>query len=94
MAVTLATLSVELVDDWCPSAPATVREAAAALVAATLKAEGGALGGYPSGVVAVDTRDGGQGVTSRDPMRASVMLRSGAAGLLASWRVPRARVIE
>lgn len=94
MAVTLALLSVELVDDWCPSAPATVREAAAAMVAATLKAEGGALGGYPAGAINVDLRDGGQGSTLRDPMRANLMMRSGAAGLLASWRVPRARVIE
>ena len=82
-------VGAEMALDWCPHAPASIRNAAAALVASTLKTE---LQARSS--VNVDLRAGGGGSTHRDPMRAGLMRRSGAAGLLAPWRRPSVRKVE
>ncbi len=82
-------VAAELVLDWCPNAPATVRNAAAALVASTLKTE---LQSRSS--VNVDLRAGGGGSTFRDPLRAGILRRSGAAGILTPWRRPSVRTVE
>lgn len=89
MAIDYAAVGTELVTDWCPNAPSTIRTAAAELVADTLKADQ-----QVRSSTFVDLREGGGGATLRDPMRASVMRRSGAAGILAPWRRPSVRVVK
>ena len=47
-----------------------------------------------SGAVESSIVDAGESVQFRDPLRADVVRRSGAAGILAPWRRPRARVMS
>ena len=85
MAVDIAGVAAERVRQYCPGAPANVQAVAAAMVEPVLRAGGG------------DTQQSqldGEMITSRDAMRADVVRRSGAAGILAPWRRPRARPIE
>ena len=81
-------VGAEMALDWCPNAPASMRNVAAALVVSTLKTE---LQARSS--VNVDLRAGGGGSTFRDPMRAGLMRRSGAAGVLQPWRRPTVRKV-
>ena len=90
MAVTLTTAQRAAVDAeierYAPGAPVDLRSTAAELVAAHLEA--------------IDTAHesvgfGSQSVGSFAPSMVSAVFRaSGATALLASWRRPRARVIE
>ena len=83
MAVTLAT-AVLVVDRYAPGAPAGVRADAAALLRAVL--------GLPAGARTV--ADGGQTAVYEPRAVQNAMRVSGAAGLLAPWRVRRALPIQ
>ena len=76
----------ELVDRYCPNPdlPGDVRTAAVSLAADVLAATANDVS---------MTRFGSQSIMKRDPMRGGVLRRSGAAGLLAGWRIPRAVAI-
>ena len=83
-----AETAAELVRQYAPEAPADVRATAAALVEVVLEYDANG-----AGAAHADLREGGSGASYRDPMRADIVRRSGAAGILAPWRRPRARPI-
>ena len=83
--VDAAGVAAELVRQYCPGAPANVQEAAAAMVEPLIRQGGTDL---------QQSQLDGEMATFRDAMRADVVRRSGAAGILAAWRRPRARPIE
>ena len=74
----------KLVDDYCVQPPAEIRIAAIAKLAEHLRS-------YPSDGL-TNTQFGDQGASWKPSSRA--LLDSGASALLASWRRPRARLIE
>lgn len=74
----------ELVNRYAPAAPAPVKATAIRLLLPFLQQGAGDL---------INIQMGGQGTNWRDQMRGDPMRRSGAAGLLSSWRVPRARPV-
>ena len=84
MAVTAVTLAVaqEMVDNYCPGAPVTIRAAAADLVLRALM-----IG--PETMLA----DGGQQVQNPHPKTRHAIVHSVVGSMLAPWRRPRARVI-
>ena len=74
------------VERYAPGAPADLRSAAVELVTAHLESMDTAIG---------STSFGDQSMTTHPPNLVSAVFRqSGATALLASWRRPRARVIE
>ena len=74
----------EMIDRYAPGAPDSIKTAAENLLLPFLQQGAGDM---------VNIQMGGQSSTFRDAMRGDPMRRSGAAGLLSSWRVPRARPI-
>ena len=74
----------ELIDRYAPGAPDSVKTAAENLLLPFLGQGAGDL---------INIQMGGQGTSWRDQMRADPLRRSGAAGLLSSWRTVRARPI-
>ena len=88
------TTEQHLVERYAPGAPAAVKRSAAAMVRGALPT-GADRAGSPSPPIDVSqTQDAGQAVSFRDTMRASAIMRSGAAGILAPWRQPRARKVS
>ena len=73
-----------VVDDYCTAPPATVRTAAIAKLSAHFRS-------YPDDGV-TNAQHGDQSASWKPSSLA--MIDSGAAALLASWRRPRARLIE
>ena len=77
-----AALAEDLCRRYAPGAPDTAIAAAASMVEQVLKAGS-------RGAVTLQSGLDGEQLTSRDPGRAEIVRRSGAASVLASWRRPR-----
>ena len=83
MAVTYEESARAVVEDYCPAAPAAIKETAIQMLVEVMELP-----------VEVDLRNAGSGVTM--PRREDRMLiqTAGVASLLAPYRRPRARTIE